>query len=91
MRDESEPVEIDDDSRIEYIVEDMDDESYHELFSSCHVCLSPSRWEGLGVHLYESIAHGMPVISNDIPPINEVITSGETGNSCQQCSSLLIE
>jgi glycosyltransferase involved in cell wall biosynthesis len=79
VRDESEPVEIDDDQRIQYIVEDMDDESYHELFSSCHVCLSPSRWEGLGVHLYESIAHGMPVISNDIPPINEVITSGKTG------------
>jgi glycosyltransferase involved in cell wall biosynthesis len=79
VRETSEPVEIDDDPRIAHIVKDMAQDEYHALFSSCHVCLSPSRWEGLGVHLFESIAHGLPVISNNIPPINEVIRHGVSG------------
>jgi len=79
VRENSEPVEINDDPRIEHIVADLPNVEYHKLFSSCHVCLSPSRWEGLGLHLYESLAHGMPVISNDIPPINEVICHGRSG------------
>ncbi len=67
------------DPRIVYHCEDMPHDAYHRFFSSCHVCLCPARWEGLGVHLYESLAYGLPVISNDIPPINEVITHGRSG------------
>ena len=79
VRNNSEPVKINDDKRISYIIDDMDESSYFNLFSSCHVCLSPSRWEGFGVHLYESIALGIPVISNNIPPINEVIKHKKSG------------
>jgi 1,2-diacylglycerol 3-alpha-glucosyltransferase len=78
-RDDSEPVEVGHDPRITYVCEDMPHEAYHEFFSSCHVCLCPARWEGLGVHLFEALAYEMPVISNDIPPINEVITHGRSG------------
>ncbi len=79
VREDSEEVDFGGDPRIEHIVQDMPYDEYHALFSSCHVCLAPSRWEGLGVHLYEAICYGMPTISNDIAPINEVIVHGKSG------------
>jgi glycosyltransferase involved in cell wall biosynthesis len=79
VREDAEAFDITDDPRIEYIVEDMPFDEYHALFSSCHVNLCPSRWEGLGVHLFEAVAYGMPTISNDIPPINEVLRQGQSG------------
>ena len=47
--------------------------------AACDVCISPSRWEGLGLPLYEAIAFGMPAITNDDPPMNEVIRDGVNG------------
>lgn len=79
VRDNSEVFDISDDPRIEHIVDDLDDDEYCDLYTSCHISLAPARWEGLGVHLYESIGFGMPVISNDIPPINEVVEHGVSG------------
>jgi len=75
----SEAVEIGDDPRIEHIVTDMPFDQYVDFYSSCHVCLTPTRWEGLGVWLYESLAFEMPVISTDIAPVNEVIHHGVNG------------
>ena len=43
------------------------------------MCLAPSRWEGLGLPLYEAIAFGMPAITNDAPPMNEAIHEGVNG------------
>jgi glycosyltransferase involved in cell wall biosynthesis len=74
-----EGAEIADDPRIIAVDEDMSFDSYLALFSSCHACLAPARWEGLGVHLFEALAYEMPVIATDIPPINEVVTHGESG------------
>lgn len=79
VRDNAEAFDIENDPRIEYIVDDMPHDAYHALFSSCHISLSPSRWEGLGVHLFEAVGYGMPTISNDIAPINEVILHGKSG------------
>ena len=75
----SEQVVVGDDPRIEHVVADMPFDEYVELYSSCHVCLTPTRWEGLGVWLYESLGFGMPVISTDIAPVNEVIHHGVNG------------
>ena len=58
---------IEDDPRIVEISADLDPDEYAALLGSSHVCLAPARWEGLGVHLYEALALGMPTISNDIP------------------------
>jgi glycosyltransferase involved in cell wall biosynthesis len=55
----------------------MDD--YYKLFASCDVCIAPSRWEGLGLHLYEAIAFGLPIITNDDPPMNELVRDGYNG------------
>ena len=45
----------------------------------CDVCLAPSRWEGLGLPLYEATAFGMPIITNDKPPMSEMVHDGRSG------------
>jgi 1,2-diacylglycerol 3-alpha-glucosyltransferase len=67
------------DPRIELLVEDQPTARHLELFASCDVCLSPARWEGLGLPLYEAIAFGMPVITNDKPPMDEAVHDGVNG------------
>ena len=67
------------DDRIEVISDDLGTREYHELFAGCGVCLAPSRWEGLGLHLYEATAFGMPIITNDNPPMNELVIEGVNG------------
>ena len=61
------------------MLEDLPTDEHLRLFASADVCVAPSRWEGLGLHLYESMALGLPVITNDNPPMNEVIRDGENG------------
>lgn len=67
------------DPRIELVVDDMETGEHLRLFASCDVCLGPSRWEGLGLFLYEAAAFGMPQITNDSPPMNEVVRDGVNG------------
>jgi len=67
------------DPRIELVIDDMPTDEHLRLFASCDVCLGPSRWEGLGLFLYEAIAFGMPQITNDSPPMNEVVVDGVNG------------
>lgn len=67
------------DPRIELVVDDMPTREHLALFASCDVCLGPSRWEGLGLFLYEAAAFGMPQITNDSPPMNEVVRDGFNG------------
>jgi 1,2-diacylglycerol 3-alpha-glucosyltransferase len=67
------------DPRVEVILEDLPTDEHLRLFASGDVCVAPSRWEGLGLHLYESMALGLPVITNDNPPMNEVIRDGANG------------
>jgi len=67
------------DERVVYHAADVERGEYLELLGSCHVCLSNTRWEGLGLVLYESIALGLPVICPDYPPMSEVVRPGVTG------------
>ena len=64
---------------IEPIFDDMPTDEHHRLLASVDGFLAPSRWEGLGLHLYEAAAFGVPVITNDNPPMNEVVVDGENG------------
>ena len=57
----------------------MPTDEHLRLFAGCDVCLGPSRWEGLGLFLYEAVAFGMPQITNDSPPMNEVVRDGVNG------------
>ncbi|MGH2986337.1 MAG: glycosyltransferase family 4 protein [Solirubrobacterales bacterium] len=67
------------DPRVEVILEDLPTDEHLSLFASADVCVAPSRWEGLGLHLYESMALGLPVITNDNPPMNEIIRHSDNG------------
>jgi glycosyltransferase involved in cell wall biosynthesis len=67
------------DPRVQVVLEDLPTDAHLRLFASADVCVAPSRWEGLGLHLFESMALGLPVITNDNPPMNEVIRDGENG------------
>ena len=67
------------DQRVVIELEDRPTDEHLRQFASCDVCLSPSRWEGLGLPLYEAIAFGMPSITNDSPPMNEVVLDGVNG------------
>ena len=61
------------DPRVEVCSDDLDLDEYLRLLSSSHALIGPSRWEGLGYHLYEALGCGIPTIVNDAPPLNEVL------------------
>ncbi len=67
------------DDRVVIELEDRPTDEHLRQFAACDVCLSPSRWEGLGLPLYEAVAFGMPSITNDSPPMNEVVLDGVNG------------
>lgn len=67
------------DPRVVIELDDRPTDEHLRQFAACDVCLSPSRWEGLGLPLYEALAFGMPSITNDSPPMNEVVLDGVNG------------
>ncbi len=67
------------DSRVELVLEDLPTDEHLQMFANSHVCMAPARWEGLGLHLYEAIAFGMPIVCNDDPPMNELVVDGVNG------------
>lgn len=70
---------IEADPRIDLHLADEPWEQHLAGVAANDVSISPSRWEGLGLPLYEAIAFGMPTICNDDPPMNEVIADGDNG------------
>lgn len=67
------------DRRIELITGDLPTDEYLRMLGAADVCIAPSRWEGLGLHLYEATALGVPILTNDNPPMNEVVVDGVNG------------
>jgi glycosyltransferase involved in cell wall biosynthesis len=67
------------DDRIEIQLEDAPRLDYLQRFADCDACVAISRWEGLGLPIYEAIAFGMPVITNDVAPMNEPVEDGLNG------------
>ena len=67
------------DPRVSFSFEDLPTDEHLRRFAAADVCIAPSRWEGLGLHLYEATAVAMPVITNDNPPMNEVVRDGVNG------------
>ena len=67
------------DPRIELALEDEPERVHRARFASSDVCLAPSRWEGLGLPLYEATAFGLPIITNNRPPMSEMVLDGRSG------------
>jgi glycogen synthase len=49
------------------------------LLRASHVLPFPSRYEGFGLPLLEAMAAATPVVSTNIPVVNEIIRDGENG------------
>jgi glycosyltransferase involved in cell wall biosynthesis len=67
------------DGRIEIITDDLPTTEYMQLFAAAQAIIAPSRWEGLGLHLYEATALGIPIVTNDNPPMNEIVIDDHNG------------
>ena len=67
------------DARIEVLVEDEATADHLQRFAANDICLAPARWEGLGLPLYEAMSFGMPVVTNDYPPLNEAVADEVNG------------
>jgi glycosyltransferase involved in cell wall biosynthesis len=67
------------DKRLTVVLEDQATDEHFRLVAGCDVCLTPTRWEGLGLPLYEALAFGQPTITNDNAPMNEVVTDDVNG------------
>lgn len=67
------------DPRIELALEDEPERLHRQRFASCDVALAISRWEGLGLPLYEATAFGLPIVTNDKPPMSEMVLADESG------------
>jgi 1,2-diacylglycerol 3-alpha-glucosyltransferase len=67
------------DPRIRVVLKDQPTGEHFRYVARCDVCLSPTRWEGLGLPLFEALAFGQPAITNDNPPMNEIVREGVNG------------
>ncbi|WP_342395807.1 glycosyltransferase family 4 protein [Candidatus Chlorohelix sp.] len=57
----------------------LSEEEKAALFLSSDLYVLPTRYEGFGIPLLESMSAGCPVISTRIPVIDEIITEGVNG------------
>jgi len=67
------------DPRIELRIGDEPTAQHLASVASADVTLSPARWEGLGLPLYEAVAFGQPAITNDVAPMNEITQHERNG------------
>lgn len=67
------------DPRIELRIADEPTREHLEAVAAADVTLSPARWEGLGLPLYEAVAFGQPAITDDVAPMNEITRHEENG------------
>lgn len=70
---------VGEDPRITVVDGDLPTDEYRALRARADVLLAPSRWEGLGLHLFEATAVGMPIITTDRPPMSEIVRHEENG------------
>lgn len=58
---------------------EVSEEEKVALLRACDAYVLPTRYEGFGLPLLEAMACGTPLISSDIPVVNEIVRDGENG------------
>ncbi len=56
-----------------------------EYYSNAQVYVLSSRWEGFGLVLVEAMAHGLPIVSSDLPTSQEIM--GDFGIYFANCDT----
>ncbi|HEX5506254.1 MAG TPA: glycosyltransferase family 4 protein [Thermomicrobiales bacterium] len=51
----------------------------HRLYRAADALLLPTRYEGFGLPPLEAMAAGCPVVTTDVPAVNELVRDGENG------------
>lgn len=60
-------------SKIKYsVTADLTDEQIHEEYTKCDIVNFPSTYEGFGMPIIEGQGVGRPIVTSNIPPMNEV-------------------
>ena len=67
---------------IEIINKELDRKELIELYYKSDCTVLPSKWETIGIPILESLASGTPVITTDVPPMNEFVKNCENGYVC---------
>lgn len=57
----------------------VDDATLINLYRSADVYVTPTRYEGFGLTLLEAMTAGCPLVTTDIPVVNETVRHGENG------------
>jgi len=65
--------------RMRVIDREVSNERMQALLAEVDITLFPSRFEGVGYPVLESLHAGVPVIATDAPPMNEVIEHERNG------------
>lgn len=65
--------------RVDYVKGDASYEANLDFYRRADFSIAPSKWEGVGFSLLESLYCGTPVVTTDAPPMNEWVTDGDTG------------
>jgi glycosyltransferase involved in cell wall biosynthesis len=68
---------------IEIICGNLDREKLINIYQSSHVTVLPSKYETIGIPILESLACGTPVITTDVPPMNELVVPNSSGFLCR--------
>ena len=63
----------------DYVEKNTDYKRNLAYYEKADFSLAPSKWEGLGFALLESLYSGTPVITVDAPPMNEWVDHKKTG------------
>ena len=61
------------------------------MLSCSDLCVLPSRFEGLGKSIAETLATGTPLVSTEVGGIPEIVESGKTGLLVEPTENKLAE
>jgi len=64
---------------IEIVDKDLSRDELIKYFYKSDATVLPSKWETIGIPILESLASGTPVITTNVPPMNEFIRTGLNG------------